>query len=49
MASIFNSVKENVESVYISSEELKNMMNDKDHIITANAREDKIRRVSIYK
>ncbi|CAD8156873.1 unnamed protein product [Paramecium pentaurelia] len=49
-ASIYNSVKENVESVYVSSQELQIMMNEK-QIQMQNkleSRQDKIRRVSIY-
>ncbi|CAD8065300.1 unnamed protein product [Paramecium sonneborni] len=47
-ASIYNSVKENVESVYVSSKELQIMMNEKQIQSQAESRQDKIRRVSIY-
>ncbi|CAD8153676.1 unnamed protein product [Paramecium octaurelia] len=49
-ASIYNSVKENVESVYVTSQELQIMMNEKQIQMQnkAEQRQDQIRRVSIY-
>ncbi|CAD8071809.1 unnamed protein product [Paramecium sonneborni] len=47
-ASIYNSVKENVESVYVSSQELQIMMNEKQVQNKQESRQDKIRRISIY-
>ncbi|CAD8150997.1 unnamed protein product [Paramecium pentaurelia] len=46
--SIYNSVKENVESVYVTSQELQTMMNEKQLQSKVEQRQDKIRRVSIY-
>ncbi|CAK91515.1 unnamed protein product (macronuclear) [Paramecium tetraurelia] len=48
--SIYNSVKENVESVYVTSQELQIMMNEKQLQMQnkAEQRQDQIRRVSIY-
>ncbi|CAK62320.1 unnamed protein product (macronuclear) [Paramecium tetraurelia] len=47
-ASIYNSVKENVESVYVSSQELQTMMNEKQTQNKVESRQEEIRRVSIY-